>query len=367
MPAHAIGATGCYIAPTAVRNREMAAFLLRRVFLGLFALFVALSASYFFWDEKNHACSSSLPSCPSTNDPFPGYWVWLKGVFTGHSLSTGQLPEPSSSFTTNTAPAHLMSYVGAAFGRTLLLLLVTLIIVLALAIPIGVIGASMKGSFVDVMLRILAYAAWAIPAFLLATILQEGLGRIPGGWGAGWFPEVGWAGECPNGQGIDPHNFQCPSGGHGFNHIALVLYHLVLPAAALALGFIGLNSRYLRNSLLEALDQPYISVARGKGLGERKVLFHHGVRNALVTFIPALVSDFGLILGAALAVDYIFQLGGLGSMFIGGLKLNADAFLPVDINAYQLALLLAGGLMITASIIGEFSLWLIDPRTRADG
>ena len=53
-------------------------------------------------------------------------------------------------------------------------------------------------------------------------------------------------------------------------------------------------------------------------------------------------------------------------MFIGGLKLDADAFLPIDINAYQFALLLAGGLMITASILGEFSLWLLDPRGRTD-
>ena len=259
-----------------------------------------------------------------------------------------------------------MSYVGSAFGRTLLLLAVTFIIVVAVAVPIGVIGAAMRGSFVDVTLRILAYSAWAVPAFLLATILQESLGRIPGGWGAGWFPEVGWAGECPNGLGIDLHTFQCPSGGHGAYHVGLVLYHLVLPATALALGFIGLNSRYLRNGLLEALEQPYIAVARGKGLPERRVLLHHGVRNALVTFVPALVSDFGLILGGALAVDYIFQLGGLGSMFIGGLRLNVEAFVPIDTYAFQFALLLAGGLMIMVAIAGEVSLWLLDPRVRPD-
>jgi ABC-type dipeptide/oligopeptide/nickel transport system permease component len=343
----------------------MAAFLLRRVFLGLVALFLALTGSYVFWIEKNHACSAAYAGCPPKVGIFNGYWTWLSGVFTGHSLSTGQLPDPASEVV-NPPPAHLLSYVAAPFGRTLLLLAVTLVIVVAIAIPLGVIGAAMRGSIVDVTLRILAYAAWAVPAFLLATILQEGLGRISGGWGTGWFPEAGWAGECPNGHGIDPHNFQCPSGGHGFGHVGLVLYHLVLPAAALALGFIGLNSRYLRNSLLEALDQPYIAVARGKGLTERRVLLHHGVRNALGTFIPALVSDFGLILGGAIAVDYIFQLGGLGSMFIGGLKLDASGFVTVDTNAYQFALLLAGGLMITASILGEVSLWLLDPRVRQD-
>src|SRR5438477_8937841 len=99
----------------------MAAFLLRRVGFAFVALFVGLSGSYIFWAEKNHACSAALPSCPKSNDLFHGYWIWLRGVFTGHSLSTGQLPEPSTSFVPNPAPAHLMSYVGAAFGRTLLM------------------------------------------------------------------------------------------------------------------------------------------------------------------------------------------------------------------------------------------------------
>lgn len=345
----------------------MAAFLLRRVAFGLVALFLALTGSYLFWTAKNHSCSAALATCPPKASVFQGYWVWLRGVFTGHSLSTGQLPAPSSTFTVNPGPAHLMSYVGAAFGRTLVLLAVTLVIVVAVAIPLGVIGAAKRGSIVDVTLRVFAYAAWAVPAFLLATIFQEAFGRIPGGWGTGWFPYIGWAGECPGGHGVDVHNFQCPSGGHGLEHVGLVLDHLVLPAAALALGFIGLNSRYLRNSLLEALDQPYVAVARGKGLAERRVLFHHGVRNALVTFVPSLVSDFGLILGGALAVDFIFELGGLGSMFIGALRLNVDAFVPVDTYAFQFALLLAGGLMITASILGELSLWFLDPRVRADG
>lgn len=347
----------------------MAGFLLRRIAFAFVALFVGLSASYVFWTAKNHACNASVAGCPPKASVFSGYWTWLRGVFTGHSLSTGLFPAPTSSTALgggNTAPAHLMSYVGAAFGRTLLLLALTFVIVLVVAPPLGCLAAAMKGSFVDLTLRIASYALWAVPAFLLATILQEAFGRIPGGWGAGWFPEAGWAGECPNGEGIDLHNFQCPAPGHGLDHVVLVLYHLLLPAAALALGFIGLHSRYLRNSLLESLDQPYIAVARAKGLTERRVVLHHGMRNALVTFIPTLVSDFGLMLGGALAVDYIFQLGGLGTMFINGLKLNVDAFLPVDTYAFQFALLLAAGLMLTASILGEVALWFLDPRTRPD-
>jgi ABC-type dipeptide/oligopeptide/nickel transport system permease component len=81
---------------------------------------------------------------------------------------------------------------------------------------------------------------------------------------------------------------------------------------------------------------------------------------------PVLVSDFGLLVGAAFAVDIVFQLGGLGQMFIVALNLNVDAMVPVDTNALQLALLLGAGLMFLSSLLGEVSLSSLDPRTRPD-
>ncbi len=324
----------------------MGGFLLRRLSFGLLALFVGLSGSFFFLAST----FAPLAATPLVHD----YWVWVRGLPTGRSLTDGLLSD------------HLLSSVGAAFGRTLLLLVLTLEIVLAISIPLGVLAAAKHGSALDLLVRCVSYVAWAIPAFLLATVAQEGLGRVPGGWGLGWFPYVGWAGDCPNGQGIDEHNFQCPSGGHGLNHVGLVLDHLALPAIALAFAFVGLQARYLRSALLDTLDAPYITVARAKGLSERAVLLRHGVRNALVTFVPAVVSDFGLIFGAALAIDFIFQLGGIGSLFIGDLQLNVDGVVPVDTYALQVALLLGGGLVLTASVLGEAVLWLLDPRTRPE-
>jgi peptide/nickel transport system permease protein len=328
----------------------MTGFVLRRILFGLAVLFVVLSGSFFFFTFKYWPVSSSTANPPALH----AYWVWLRGIPSGRSFSQGLLS------------GHLISQIGAAFGRTLLLLLVTLALVLVISIPLGCLAAMKRGSPLDFILRCFSYGVWAVPAFLAATLLQEGLGRVPGGWGVGLFPYIGWAGECPNGQGVDPHNFQCPSGGTGIAHVGLVLDHLAVPAFALALGFIGLQARYLRSALLDTLDAPYITVARAKGLTERTVVLRHGVRNALVTVVPALVSDFGVIFGAALAVDFIFQLGGIGSYFINALKLNVDAFDPVDTYAMQLILLLGGGLMLTVSILGEVTLWLLDPRTRPD-
>jgi peptide/nickel transport system permease protein len=325
---------------------EMGGFLLRRLAFGFLVLFIGLSGTFFFLASTFQPLAAS----PLLHD----YWLWVRGLPTGRSLNTGLLSN------------HLLASVGAAFGRTLLLLLVTLAIVLVISIPLGVLAAAKRGSALDLLVRCVSYVAWAIPAFLVATVAQEGLGRVPGGWGAGWFPYVGWAGDCPGGQGIDEHNFRCPSGGHGLNHVGLVLDHLALPAIALAFAFVGLLARYLRSSLLDTLDEPYITVARAKGLPERTVLLRHGVRNALVTFIPAVVSDFGLIFGAALAIDAIFQLGGIGTLFIGDLRLTVDGVVPVDTYALELALLLGGCLVLTASVLGEAVLWTLDPRTRPE-
>jgi peptide/nickel transport system permease protein len=321
-------------------------FLVRRLSFALVAAFLGTSGAFLFFASK----FTPLRSQPLGH----AYWVWLRGIPSGRSFSHGVFIP------------HLLPLVGAAFGRMVLLLVLTFVIVLAIAVPLGTLAAAKRGSALDVFLRGTSYFAWAVPGFLVATLLQGALGRVPGGWGLGWFPEVGWAGNCPNGQGIDQHNFQCPAAGHGIVHVGQVLYHLTLPAVALAFGFIGVQARYLRNSLIDALDAPHITVARGKGLTEWGVLLHHGLRNALVAFVPAVVSDFGALFGAAFAVDYIFQLGGLGTLFILLIQVNVDGIVDVDTYALVLTLLLGAGVMLLVSFLGDLALAMLDPRTRSD-
>jgi peptide/nickel transport system permease protein len=322
----------------------MGGFLVRRFAVGLVVMFVALSGSFFFWATR----FPPLRGTPLVH----AYWVWLRGIPSGRSFSQGLLGD------------HLMSVVGSAFGRTLLLLALTLLIVVVVSVPLACLATARRGSLLDLVLRSSSYVAWAVPGFIVATVLQEGFGSIPGGWGTGWFPYIGWAGQCPNGQGIDQHTFQCPAAGHGLTQVAHVIYHLTLPALALALGFIGVHARYLRNSMLDALDAPYVMVARAKGLRELTVLLRYGLRNALVAFVPAFMSDLGVLFGAALAVDYIFQLGGLGTFFINALQLNADGLVPVDTYALQLALFFGAVVMLAASLLSEGALVLLDPRMR---
>jgi ABC-type dipeptide/oligopeptide/nickel transport system permease component len=328
----------------------MGGFVLRRLVFGLVATFVALFLSFWYFGSKFYPLRGTSTA--------HAYWVWLQGIPTGRSFRNGLLTP------------HLVSVVGSAFGRTMLLLALTLVIVVVVSVPVGCISAATRGSALDLGLRIGTYVAWAVPGFVVAIVLQDGFGRIPLGWGLGWFPAVGWAGECPStsgpGLGLGVHTASCPSAGSGLTHVAQVLYHLTLPAIALALGFVAVNARYLRNSLLDALDAPYVTVARGKGLSERAVLLRHGLRNAWVAFVPALVSGLGLIFGAALVVDYIFKLGGMGTLFLSLLPYNVDGIVAVDTYALQFLFILGAAVMLVASVLGEIVVGLLDPRMRFD-
>ena len=324
----------------------MAGFLLRRLVFGLVAMFAALSLCFYYFASKFFPLRGTSTA--------HAYWVWVRGIPTGRSLTHGVIYP------------HLLPMVGAAFGRTMLLLAVTLVIVVAISVPVGCICAATRGSSLDFMLRTATYVAWAVPGFVVAIVLQDGFGRVAGGWGLGWFPPAGWAGNCPGGVGVDQHNFQCPAAGHGLTHVGQVIYHLALPALALALGFIGVNARYLRNALIDTLDAPFITVARGKGLTERAVLLRHGLKNAFVTFVPALVSGLGLIFGGTLVVDYIFKLGGMGSLFLTLLPYNVDGIIQIDAYALMLLLLIGAAVMLAASLLGEVTVALLDPRMRSD-
>src|SRR3954466_10760715 len=112
----------------------MGAFVLRRLALGLLVMFVALSGSFLFFASK----FEPLHSTPLLHS----YWVWLRGIPNGRSFETGIL---------NT---HLMSFIGGAFGRTMLLLALTLVLVVAISIPVGCISAARQGPAPHYLLRI---------------------------------------------------------------------------------------------------------------------------------------------------------------------------------------------------------------------
>jgi peptide/nickel transport system permease protein len=133
--------------------------------------------------------------------------------------------------------------------------------------------------------------------------------------------------------------------------------HMTLPVVALSLGLIGLYSRYVRSSMLVAFGQPYVTVARAKGLPERRVAVRHALRNSLIPFTALLSLEVGGVIGASLAADAVFNTGGLASTFFVSVN-QADPF--------QLtALLVVAAIVVSVfTFIGDALVGLLDPRAR---
>jgi peptide/nickel transport system permease protein len=322
----------------------VAAFVVRRAALA--ALVLAGFSFLTFW-----FFAAEAP--PLKGHPvLPEYWHWVRGFGSGRSFHSLLVPDSS-----------LWPVVGPALGHTVILLAGALVLVVALSLAVGVTAARFRRSILDLVVRALSYLAWAIPAFLLALAVQEVVSVVGSGRGLGPFPVAGWPGSCPVGLGLNNGTISpCPAAGTGLRYVANVLRYLTLPTLVLAAGFVGLHGRYLRATLLETLNAPYITTARAKGLPERHVIGRHALRASLATFTGSLLSDFGVIFGATLAVDWVFHLEGLGTVFIR--EFPTQGFAPIDTYSVQLVLLLAGGLVVLSSLVSEIAVSLLDPRVR---
>jgi peptide/nickel transport system permease protein len=198
---------------------------------------------------------------------------------------------------------------------------------------------------IGVVLRVLAYVAWSLPTFLVASLALRWLG--PTGWFL--FGQAQGQVPLPVGTTVIQH-----AGGFE-NWIRL----MTVPVLTLSLGLIGLYSRYLRTALLTELHRPYAMVARGKGLTERRVAYGDALRNALPAFVSVLSLEIGAILGASLAVDYVFQLNGLASFFLGALTQSAD---PYTLTAVIVA---ASCVVVLLMFVADIAVGWVDPRTAA--
>ena len=323
----------------------MLAFLVRRVGVAAVVLAVFSFVSFVLFARLQR---------PPRPPVLGHYWSWLKGV-----------PAGSSFHAVLHASTHTLAPQAAiltALAHTALLLTGALLLVVAGSVLLAAAAARWRGGGIDLTLRGTSYLVWAVPAFLLALIVEEVVNAIGGPRGLGPFPIAGWPGSCPAGMGVDAGTISpCPAAGSGLVYLGNLARYLVLPTITLAIGFIGLHGRYLRSSLVEALDSPYITTARAKGLPERTVIRRHALRASLATFTSALLADFGAVFGAALAVDYVFRLGGLGTLFLNEFNPTTGAF---DLYSMEALVLVTAILVLLSSLASELAVGLLDPRVR---
>ena len=221
-----------------------------------------------------------------------------------------------------------------------------LALMVVISVALGVFSARRPGSIVDGAVRFITYASWSIPTFLIAFLMRR---WILSGQTVSNFV---YGPQSASTNGSHPFLIGPPAGG-----VVDWFQHMTLPALALALGLIGVYARYVRSAMLVSLAQPYATVARAKGLSEGRIIRVHVLRNSLIPFVSALSLELGAVVGASLAADYVFGLGGLASFTISSLG-QSDPFL---MTAVVMALALVVMLFVT---LGDLVVGWLDPRAR---
>jgi len=136
-----------------------------------------------------------------------------------------------------------------------------------------------------------------------------------------------------------------------------LLRHLVLPALVMGLGAMGSTTRFVRGGLIEVMGQDYIRTARAKGLSERRVVWVHGMRNALVPVVQVLAGSLPLLLSGSLLIEVVFSWPGLG-------RLAFQAILTRDYPLILGTTALSAALVVLGNFVADVLQALIDPRVR---
>ena len=198
-------------------------------------------------------------------------------------------------------------------------------------IPMGVYSALKRNALADYMVRTLSLGGLSIPGFYLGILLMLAFSiKLP------FFPVVG---------------------GGDLWDIGDNLYHLFLPGLTLGLIMTAYVTRMTRSSVLNALNDDYLRTARAKGLTERKVIYKHLLRNALLSVI-ALLGVYAIVLtGGSVMVEIVFSRPGLGKMMIGALKQR-------DYTTLQAVMTTFAAIVISINLLTDLLYGLVDPRVR---
>lgn len=251
------------------------------------------------------------------------YGIWLRELLTGNLGYSYVKNVPVTERIMDRLPA------------TLLLTITALIISIVVGIPLGMLSAMKQYSTVDYSFTFLAFAGISVPNFFLALgaiyIFSLKLNWLPP------FGMVSLRSDLP--EWLD------------------ILRHLILPATILALATTGSLIRYARTSLLEVKGMDYITTARSKGLRERKVLFTHAFRNALIPLITVIGLRLPALFGGSVIIETVFSWPGIGQLAI-------ESITDRDYPQIMGLLLITAVLVLVANLITDIIYAYADPRIR---
>ncbi|MGO4396515.1 ABC transporter permease [Variovorax sp. M-6] len=211
-----------------------------------------------------------------------------------------------------------------ALGPTLLLTLTSLGLAVAVGVPLGVAAAVRRDSWIDQFSKVFAVLGQAAPPFLFSLLFIR-LFAIQLGW--------------------------LPTGGYGRS------VNLILPAMALGWYSSAGIMRLTRSSMTEVLDSEYIKLARIKGVPERVIVYRHALRNALLPVITFISLQFGVLMGGAVSVEFVFAWPGVGRLIL-------ESISNLDYTVVQAAVTVGALIFTSVNLAVDIVYATIDPRIR---
>jgi peptide/nickel transport system permease protein len=312
----------------------MVAYIVRRLFSTLVVMavvaFVVFSLLYLTPGDPAAVIAGDIATSEDIqrihqrlglDDPFlVRFGRWVGG------LAHGDL---GTSIFTNLPVAQL---IGQRVEPTLSLTLCTLVVAIAVAVPLGVVAAAKAGTWFDRAVMAFSVLGFSVPVFVLAYILILTLSVQ-----LDWLPVQGYRSFR---DGFWPW-----------------LRHLILPSIALGTVYVALIARMTRASMLDVLAQDYVRTAQAKGLAPDRVLLGHALKNAAVPIMTIIGIGVALLISGAIVTETVFALPGIG-------RLTVDAILRRDYPIIQGVTLLFSAIYVLVNLAVDLSYAFFDPRIR---
>ena len=248
------------------------------------------------------------------------YFLWLKDALTGNLGMSASYHR------------RVVDIIGERVPVTIYLSLLAFVISVPLGIIFGIISAVKRGSAADTAVTLTANVCCCLPQFWLGILFMYIFAMK-----LGWLPSSGF---------VWPHE-----------NFAMSLRQTIMPLLCLAIGGIASITRQTRSSMLEVIRQDYIRTARSKGLKNKKVIYVHALKNALLPVITLMGLRLGGLVGGSVFVENVFVIPGMGSLLV-------NAITSVDIPLIQGCVLLIAVFSCVVNLITDIVYVYVDPRIK---
>ena len=233
----------------------------------------------------------------------------------------------------------VLKKIGQALPITLTLNVLTILIIYLVSIPWGIVSALKPKGWFDRMSALILFILYSLPSFWVAMLL---IVFVAGGDYLNWFPIAGFISDGAE---------KLPL----FQKMGNIAWHLVLPVICLTYGGFSFLARFSRATMLEVIHQDYIRTARAKGLSEWKVIFKHGLRNALIPQLTLMSTLLPALLGGSVIIEQIFSIPGMG-------RLGFESVLNRDYPVIMAIATIDAFLTLISLLISDLLYVVVDPR-----